>query len=255
MRSAISSLFLLLIAFSFISCGGGTSGSGVGVVKGEVREVAGAPIGGATVAVIETGDIAVTNPDGSFEIPTSQPTDRVTLQVSDDIVDVKVPVGDVPSNAQAISIAVVIDRDTNTGAATVIDYSKVGSFSLSATVVGACGDYFENTQKGIVQTKELRDGTECVLKATVFGDDSLEAGVLVGIERRGCEPNAQWRLTATARTESGPHQGIAQVPFRFFNSLASCEYRISAPYRDPKGRADRLYLHTLTQQAKESVSN
>lgn len=252
MKAAPFLIRLILICCTslvIIGCaqGGGTSGSGV-VVKGLVETTSGQPFQQALIELLETGESTQSDASGGFSLKTTMFLEQFTLHVTKDALNASVTIDTIPEEADAVSVRIVVDTQANTATATRIDFSDVQDFDLAAGVVGACDRFFENRGDRIRQGNPVKAGTSCLLKATVMGDGELQGGILVGIEHRACASGSPWRQVATAYTETGPHHGVAQIPFRFYDDVNSCFYRISAPYHDSMGRQSYVFIDTSTGQ-------
>lgn len=240
----------MFLCYVLTGCsGGGTSGSGIVVVRGIVKTSSGDPLTNATVELVETGNIATTDSDGMFSLNSTPEVPEITLNIKAEAIDVNVPVEPLPPKTDTVTVNVVVNPTSNTGQATVIDASSVQFFAIKAFFTPGCDAFFENTSKDTIrQTNRMKNGTECTLKVTVHGDGELQAGVTVGLERISCDQHADTVKIATAQTLPSPHEGVAQLNFNFYDSYNACEYRISAPYKDSLHRQQYIHIVTLTQQ-------
>lgn len=255
-RIIITSLYAVVnaaVIFCLLGCSdGGTSGTGIRTVQGAVYTTDNSPVENAGVVIVETGDGAVTDSAGKFSITTDLiMIQNFSLRVTHPLIDTTVAVSDVPIDQAEVTVDVTIDPTSNSGEARLIDLSNIQQFELRAGIIGACDRYFENRGDIIRQANEIPNGTECLLRATVYGDGELIGGVLVGIERQACDRTSAWRSVTNGLTSTRVHRGVALIPFRYSDTERSCRFRISAPFLDPQGRDDSVKITTLTEQRLE----
>jgi len=67
-RKAPNSICVLLLAAILGGCGGSTQGTGGVTVEGRLLEISGAPVNGALVTVVTSGDSATTDANGAFVV-------------------------------------------------------------------------------------------------------------------------------------------------------------------------------------------
>lgn len=123
--AAMKAIIVLLIsAFVVlgIGCGGGTTGtggSGSDDFAGKLLTLSGSPVVNATVTVAETGDSAVTDSNGEFNIQTNTPpSDKATLLVETAISQSSAVVDELPDVPAVVEVSLQLNEKANSLAVT-----------------------------------------------------------------------------------------------------------------------------------------
>ncbi|MBN8547725.1 MAG: carboxypeptidase regulatory-like domain-containing protein [Deltaproteobacteria bacterium] len=233
-------LALLIFVLSLVGCGGGSEGTGASL-QGRVSLSQDEPIQGAVVTVAETGQTAITDSQGIFSVNAPAEGATVTLAVTAKNVEGDVVVvnsSSVPSSS--LNVNIKVDPNTNS-----LESDQV---LASAFIVGLCDFAFEN-KKIIRQTAHLDDGTSCVVKVILERNGRRLGGQNTVIQFRRCDGSTDWQTQSTATTDKNVHRGIAQLAFQFFNSPEYCEYRVVAPFEDPRFIPAIFPIYTFQKQA------
>lgn len=108
--------FALSLLFIILGCGGGTGGTGdidATKISGRIVDLAQAALAGVKVTVVETGDSALSDATGAFEIETLLPGSELDLTVQTDTADASVNLGLVPGTQKSIAVVLQLDEDNN----------------------------------------------------------------------------------------------------------------------------------------------
>lgn len=228
----------------FTGCnGGGTSGTGLRSFEGKIYREDSTPLENAEIRILETGEWTASTADGNFLLSSTFRLKDVTLKITHPSVSDSVPIGDIPETIDLVKLELAANTDTNTVEPRLIDFSRFKELGLSIRMLDDCEQAFQTTQEGLEQVTPLSQGRSCRLRAQVYGDERPAPGVLVTIDRRACHESSPWRRVAAARTRSGAQQGSVIIPFRFFVSDSSCQYRVTAGERP--NTTDAVYIDTL----------
>ncbi len=239
-------LALLIFILTMAGCGGGSEGTGsLNTLSGVVSSVQSQPVAGALITVAETGQTTVTDSEGKFTIETPSEISDVTLAVSADSVDGNVVVNNLPQDPSQVSLEIQVDPTTNSVEAIQVH--------VRAEVIGDCSRFFEN-KKVIRQGVRLDDGSICLVKVNARANSRALRNVQVAIQYRPCDGSLPWQTQSLTRTNGDIHAGITQIPFTFYNTPEFCEYRIVAPFEDPRYQSVIISIRTFQKQAFDSAN-
>jgi hypothetical protein len=104
-------LVAIILSFSLLwggGCGGGTRGSGGQFFEGLVSDSNSRSLSGVTVTIFATGDSAVTDENGSFEIQTTSVSGAVEFLLESGSFSGKVATENVPQDAKRIFVSFVV---------------------------------------------------------------------------------------------------------------------------------------------------
>ena len=223
--AAVTWVVIIYLLTVLGGCGGGTSGTGLGAEQttyvGAVMTPVGDPVPGARIENQATGDATLTDMWGAFALATKRTEGDVPFKVETSTLSSEFIVEQPALDSPQVSVNITLDVSQGQVA--------VDRFSVDAGIVGACNSYFEN-RSVIRQANRVPAGQACTAKITVYGDGKPRGHIPVAVQRSSCIPGAQWETVAIGETLSGVHRGVAQVSFPFEDSMASCRYRIVAPF-------------------------
>jgi hypothetical protein len=230
--------FQIALFFILTSCsGGGSSGTGTTVIRGQVFSSTNTPVANAELTVISTGDSATTDAEGNFVIETAPQTGSVELEIATAAGTDSITINDPDGEASSLNIQITLDESQ--GAIVSVDHLEI-----SAGIYGACDRFFEN-RSIIRQSNALAVGTECTVKVWVFGDGKPLDDIPFVLEARGCAGINPWKIEAAGKTRE---TGVGQLSFIYKNDAPHCEYRIIVPY-NVLGLQTTIYpIHTYTKQ-------
>lgn len=215
------SIILALAAVS--GCGGGTSGTGLSNYEGQLRSVSGEPIPNATLTIVESGDAAVTDENGSFVIQTEPLPEPATILIETPTgTDSTVELKSAAEENESVHVDIILDPELAKAEAT--------EFKVKAAIAGYCDAFFENREY-IRQAVALPQGQICTLKVSVEGEGTPRPRIPVAIQTKACKADAPWINVAESETARGVHEGIVQIAFPFYSNQEQCEYRVLAPYK------------------------
>ncbi len=211
----------------FSSCGGGSSGTGIGDTttarvnfSGILVSPSGEAIQSAEIALLNTDNNVQTNEAGAFELQTDFPGGDATFEIT--LPNGKtgdVTLNDVPANPNYLDFSIV--ADTTTGVASLL------KITLLAKITRECAPAFLNS-KTIKQTSALPEGFICTIETEIKSDGIPINNLFFQLEHRGCDKNDPWKYLSTGKTgTSGP--GIGELQFNFQNNEDFCVYRIIGP--------------------------
>ena len=237
------SVLAQFICVFLVSCGGGTSGTGLNEYEGRVTDISGAPVNGAVMTVQSTGDSATTDANGEFLITSEASGEEVSILAEAEGFSGHVKVRNVFPEHSRIRINMTIDRVKQ-------EASKV-DFNVKAQFVGFCDYYFEN-RSTIRQANAVPGGTICTVKVDLLADGQRLDGASVALEYASCEQNAIWRPVVAGIT-GAENPGEVKLSFEFISSSKFCRYRVVAPYK--LGNAWPVYypIDTFAEQASSRV--
>jgi hypothetical protein len=123
----ITILFSLCLVFSFLGCGGGTSGTGGNDVLARLIEVGGAALANVQVSVLESGEQTVTNAEGQFEV--RLPKDKKsTLLFESDLGSAQADVDSTLFPSEEVTIEFVASEDLS-----VVTVNKIEATNSEGT--------------------------------------------------------------------------------------------------------------------------
>ena len=241
-------LFLMII-FSltmFAGCGGGSAGTGLGSssIEGRILQQ-GQPVEGATVTVLETGDSAITDANGSFEIPVSESLENYTLEIQYQNSTQQVPVSSSSSDS-IINVEIDVDDIENNPPPPL----EVKEIQLAGKIVGICDQYFEN-KKVIRQSNSAPQGVECTAKVNITSESKAVGGVRFAVQHRNCDAKSKWNTDAVSETSVKYSPGTGQLQFKFFDDQTHCHYRIIAPFETEGIKTQSILIETFTAQTNK----
>lgn len=240
-RTTLATLCVSCILLIPLGCGGGTSGSGLQTISGNITSTLGAKLGGVQVTVENTGDTGVSNAKGQFEVTTDSGDTQLDLLLESPKFISRYRVASQRNSRSSVAIQINTDTDEATGV----------HLSLSVGVVGLCDYYFENTssiQQSIRQSNRVPADTTCSLNVELLGDGQRLADFPVVLEYSRCEENSPWYEVAAVRTGVSEHAGSAEIDFVFQDSADFCRYRVR-PIVDGTGFPMVSYpIDTFTEQ-------
>jgi hypothetical protein len=238
--------FFAFLAFGLLdSCGGGSGGTGFPttgderLLSGQVVSQTAAPLEGVSVTVVETGRSTVTDSKGAFVLAAPPDNNNINLLIQSPSVETSVSVKPV-ADASQLRVDVTLNTDSGT--------TSIDQIDAKAQIIGECDTAFENGSI-IRQSDSLDSGVSCVVKVTVYGDGKLLPGIPVVVQYRACDESAEWSNISVDNTAHGPHRGVAQVSFPYFDTDQYCEYRVIAPFNDPNHAPIFFPIHTFRKQA------
>ncbi len=131
----IFSMFIFLLAGGPGGCGGGTRGTGTGFeVSGKVLESGSeTPLAGITVTVAMTGESALTNEFGEFNIQSSFAGKDLDLLLSSSDVNTSLTLPDVPQAATGVRLKLLVARAAQTVIADEVEFIGVDNGSGGKT--------------------------------------------------------------------------------------------------------------------------
>lgn len=230
----------LLCFFALASCGGGTSGTGLRMIKGRIADPAGQPLS-AEITIAETGDTTNSDNAGMFQLNSEIDLTQITLLLRGNSFDTSVKVESIPDNAEQLNVEVQVDATTNSAEAVRLDFSSIENFEVAAAIVGKCAEAF----KDLDQIHPIPEGSYCDIDVRVTGDSKPVGGVLVSLERQACGKAKPWRTFETGITQTQPHVGLLQLKFRFYANERACRYRVVAPFGDDRRRQSVKIIKTI----------
>ena len=107
-----------------LGCGGGSKGTGGQTFDGRVLAVNTQPIPGVVVTVNQSGESAVSDSTGSFEIYTEPVSGAVSLALSTDNFEGSVSLGDVPVGTARVTVTIELDEEAGEARAEGIEIEK-----------------------------------------------------------------------------------------------------------------------------------
>lgn len=218
---ALHSILVFIVAFFFVSCGGGTSGSGLKTYQGTVTTVDNKALPQVAVTIEDTGDSSFTNNEGQFAIKSNASGSEVRFLLESPQFSSRFTLKDIPDESSRIEMTVTVDPETQS--------TQVSNVSVRAWMAGTCDFYFENREV-IRQSNRVPTGTVCSLNVRILGDGSPLANVPVALQYSSCAPHSTWETLLVTQTGSGSHTGAAELNFQFIDSETFCRYRIIAPF-------------------------
>ena len=223
------------------SCGGGSSGTGVGAesYKGVVLSSDGSPIGNAAVTLSETGDTATTNSDGTFTITSDAGLPSATFLIETSSGTSTVVVNELQGSAQSITIA--IDEKTASN-------QVAKAFDIRVKIIGACDPFFENTRP-IRQANAVATGTVCRLRISLRSSSGGLANRAYQLQSNGCSLKAPWNSLISGNTDA---TGVAEVNFAYDDSRENCIYRVLTPLNDNQISPLSFEILTSTYQLEKA---
>ncbi len=236
---AIEIFGVALILFLVGCAGGGTIGTGVNVLDGNISTSESMGIPGVKVTVAETGDFATTDEQGNFILEAQDVKREITLLLEGPTFKTSTIVYETPEDSSRISLQLKIDP-----AGEVVHLAQ---FSVRADMIKTCAQFFENGQT-INQIKKVPRNTTCTLRVKVYGDGMLRRNIPVVLQHSPCGTDNGWKDYAGTLTGDGKIHGLAYVDFVFRESFDFCKYRLVAPY-DYKGFRPVYYpIETIKQR-------
>lgn len=234
-------IYCHLILSFFIGCGGGTSGSGLDpkIYQGKVLATDGRILSDVSVTIESTGDTAVTNSEGEFQITSNSQGGEVPFNIQSSEFNSYFSLNNISDDSSRVSINITVDTEN--------DIVKVDHFSLKAQFVGNCDYYFENREI-IRQANFVPDGTLCTLKVTVKGDGKKLARIPIALQYASCQENATWETIKESQTQTGKNIGVSQINFPYYDSKKFCRYRVVAPFRYSSYSPIFYPIDTFTEQ-------
>ncbi len=244
MSRLLLTLLLTVASLLLTSCaGGGSSGTGTGEIftlVGQVVDTSGQPVQDATITLLETGDMVLSNKEGNFTIQLDMEVGQVlTLEV-------------VRGDGMAIQIIQVPQEDSflilSIKINPVLEEQTTETVTMRAKIVGTCDIFFENNEI-IRQANAIAQGTECLAKVTFQTNDGFGlAHAPIAIQYRACESGAPWQTVALGATMTGVNLGVAQIPFSYFDDTEHCQYRIVVPFQSETISPLKQFISTFTEQ-------
>lgn len=232
-------ILLTAILLLLSSCGGGTSGTGLGSsnrsITGTVLQSDGTPLIDATVTLVETGESDNTDAEGNFEIITNFEGETFSLLIENESITELVEVTDADNEVNTIHIDI--------GLSTQQGIASVKKLTVEANIVGFCDPFFENRNR-IKQANPVPPGTACTLKFWVKGDGKPLANVPGLLQYSGCL-GQDYQDLAGDKTNN---EGIGQVDFTYTSDGEHCLYRFSAPVNVTGVKPARIYIDTFRYQ-------
>lgn len=238
-------IFGLLSVIFAVSCGGGTSGTGLNAYEGTVTDQKGAPLEGVSLTVESTGDSAKTDRNGNFELQSSASGQEVALLAESSTRSSRVTVRNVFAEDSRVQISVVLGSHPQDSSATHLN--------VRSRMVGYCDYYFEN-RTTIRQANHVPGDTVCTLKTEVLEDGLPLDGALVALEYAGCAESSPWSLLAVGETNSVETPGSAKISFTYIDSPTYCRYRVIAPYKSNGEKPVYYPIQTFTKQEYDQAA-
>lgn len=130
-------LCFLLVAVG--GCAGGTTGTGGLQLRGVVLNTQKLPVAGATITSVATGDSAITDANGMFELTTAVENDEMTLSVDIGTVSGSTTIRNIPAEAVALELELELD-ELSGGLRTTSVESSSSSSSSGGQRPGSNGD-------------------------------------------------------------------------------------------------------------------
>lgn len=240
-----SSLFLCVVAL-LPGCGGGSSGTALGGsgdstrFSGIVLSADGRGLADASVSVQDTGDIAITDEAGAFDLNASFVNGLATLEIETDQGQAaSVVVQDAASSPNRVDLSILFNQQRSTAA--LLDVT------MRARMVRNCGALFLNTRT-IKQTAPVLEGLICTIEVEFKKNGIPLDEQVFELQHRGCGVDEAWQFSGLSRTGgSGP--GTGEIDFAFRNDERHCVYRVIGP----RGSVDTVpvttQIDTLRKQA------
>lgn len=119
-----SILVLVSAVAGVLGCGGGSKGTGGQTFDGRVLAVNTQPIPGVLITVNQSGDSAVSDSTGSFEIYTEPVSGPVSLALSTENFEGSVSLGDVPVGTARVTVTIELDEEAGEARAEGIEIEK-----------------------------------------------------------------------------------------------------------------------------------
>lgn len=243
LRSSIICLSIIIV-LTLPGCGGGSEGTGSRSITGRIARSDDTPVVSASIELIQTGDIAITDNDGMFLLLTDFSGPDGTLKVTDQDASTLVPLPNVESDSINLKIDITLEAGNGE-----LNATSVQSW---AKIVGACDIYFENNER-IRQANKVPKNTQCTVKFFVSGDGERLERISGAIEVRACDSN-DWDLVSIGETGIGTGAGVGQISFIYKDDKRHCEYRIGAPFGYDHYEPIYTYIDTFTLQKLKAAS-
>lgn len=229
-----------MLSLLLISCGGGSSGTGIVTVEGVIQNSLELPVENALITILETGDTTVSNASGEFMIDVSGVDDEINVEVQ-------------AATAESVITVNQVDKDPATTVTLDVDFDEetqqiiITNLEVRAKVVGLCDIYFENFRT-IRQSNAAPQGIECTVKVSVKDNGEPRAGIPFKVEYRSCDTGSSWVLESEGITISREEAGTGQAAFRFFDDNDHCVYRVVVPSDVSEAEQVVYEIHTFTRQ-------
>lgn len=110
-------LFLFTLLFSLQGCGGGTTGTGgtgSSQFSGRISSFNGEPVAGANVVLEETGDTAISDSEGKFDMESVLPGDSATFLVETTHSQASTALTNIPPGPHDVTVELTLDEKKNT---------------------------------------------------------------------------------------------------------------------------------------------
>ena len=248
MKTRISTFLLILFIFistsALIGCGGGSSGTGVPdsfvgkVLTGSVLDENSAPVSGADIKVVETGEETKTDNNGNFTLSTAAQGD-ISLTVGVGGVSSTLPISS--DDASRSQLKITVNRRTG--------LAHVSDLSVTAKIVGRCDFAFENNAT-IRQSNKLSSGTPCPLRVKARGGGRGISGIPFRLDHKMCDAKAPWKVVLEGLTSL---TGVGQETFSFSTNSDYCDYRIVVAH-GVKGVSEVVFpISTFQRQAEDAA--
>lgn len=241
-RDLFGATFSALVVFALClivsGCGGGTRGTGdqlKSLVIGTVVDTAGAPLAGATVTQLETGDSTATDGDGVFALAVAVEDGAASLLIEREGFEGTVTLTGLGEGGQATPTEFIITVDLVTGIVTEV--SIVGSgpkptptpgpnprptstpnpnstdreHSLSGTVIDQSGNPFPDVRLSVAGSGSTVSGRDGRFSLAVRTSSSrIRVSVRFGVNRgsfvvRGLPTSRDAQVVLTVRITSSSH--------------------------------------------------
>lgn len=242
-------LALLFGVFAFLSCGGGSVGTGTGdgrnakTIQGTIVSNIHSPLPKVQVTLLETGESDITDANGEFFIYSAAAEGDVHIELLSEFVRATIVIPDIPETASGVRLDLVVRAFNVVG---------IRDIQITAQIRGLCDYYFEN-HRTIRQGNVMPDGTVCTVRvAAESGDQPLD--IPIKLQRRNCINGSPWidedfSFTGQEADADGNVQsGVGWLHFTSADDADHCVYRVLAP-ANIEGIKPIVYeIHTLRKQ-------
>lgn len=243
----IRNLLRMALFISFLmqgGCdGGGSEGTGLESstrsIEGRIVTADGSPVAAAAVTILETGERAVSDQQGEFEIFTSSTSESLELEVEKENQSVRVTIASLSDDTQGVRVTVEFDP--------TVEVVPVDRLEVSVKIVGACDIYFEN-KRTIRQANTVPEGARCTIKVVTKSGGKPIGNVAYGLRYRGCSDDSQTTELVAGLTSEVFNPGVGQVTFEYIDDSEHCVYEVVVPYKQSSVRPIVYRIVTFTKQ-------